>query len=146
MKARLEKYLAGKFRPSTVKTYIRMSMQFKHWCMDNHIDPEKANLDELYTYKSHLAEKGFAPSTVRQNIKALAYLFRAIERKDNPALLVRHAKIERALPRILLSKDELEELYLSIEARGLTGWRDKCLFGMLIFPRFETRRNASLEN
>ena len=133
MKARLRTYFETHFSSQTVRTYLRVCLQFMDWCDKENINPATANIDELYRYKGDLIDQGYAEGTIRQNLQVLKYFYRAIKRKDNPALLVKHAKLERTKPQFLLSKDQLEEVYLSIETRGLTQRRNKCLMGVLIF-------------
>jgi len=99
----------------------------------------------LYTYKNQCLERGLSKRTTRQHLGILKHYFASLNREDNPALLVKHAKKETTLPNHLLLENELKELYRNAQTKTLIGKRNKVILGMTIFQGLKNEELSLIE-
>ena len=133
------------YRPQTLVSYTKQLHQFFAWCTIKNIDCDIATLEELYRYKNHCVSRGLAVQSTRQLLSVIKLYYQSIERKENPALLIKHKKRTSTLPSKLLSKEELQELYRSIDTRTLIQKRDKAILGFVIFQGLKREELEALE-
>jgi site-specific recombinase XerD len=90
-----------------------------------------------------------AKRTINQKLNALKHFYNYIVetgiRKDNPVAELRIHNTIRKLPHDILSEEQLENIYKSYPATGITGKRNKAMLGLLIYQGITTAELARLE-
>lgn len=94
---------------STERTYIHWAKAFTAWHGRRH--PKDMGAAEVQAYLNHLAvDREVAPSTAKQALSALLFLYREVLRTDLPWLTgLQHPKGQPRLP-VVLSQDEVRRL------------------------------------
>jgi site-specific recombinase XerD len=108
----LRLYVAdGDASPATMRTYHAQAAQFVAWCQQCGLNPATATEEDIISYRKHLVEAGYKPTTIGLKLAVVRRLYEAIRwrglRHDNPAAGVK-------APRDRTSRDERVK-YLPLE-------------------------------
>lgn len=131
---KLEDYLYGKGRAdSTVKRVVSNTQHFIAWCNDKNIDPEKAEVEDLYDYQTYRRDNGSSPNDLRHRISSIKHYYFSIGRRDNPALFIKTDKVEKKIIKGELDEEELLDVYLCAMEKTHTHKRNKVMLGFIVF-------------
>jgi site-specific recombinase XerD len=108
----LRLYVAeGDASPATMRTYHAQAAQFVAWCQRCGLNPAIATEEDIISYRKHLVEADYRPTTVALKLAVVRRLYEAIRwrglRHDNPAAGIK-------APRDRTSRDERVK-YLPLE-------------------------------
>jgi len=96
---------------ATMRTYHGQAAQFVAWCQQSGLNPATATEEDIISYRKHLVEAGYRPTTIGLQLAVVRRLYVAIRwrglRHDNPAAGVK-------APRDRTSRDERVK-YLPLE-------------------------------
>ena len=134
----LRLYVAeGDASPATVRTYHAQVAQFVAWCRQRGLDPATASDADVITYRRHLVETGYKPTTIALKLAVVRRLYEAVRwrglRKDNPAAGVK-------APRDRTSREErvkylplegLKQLLAAPQGDGLIARRNRAILALL---------------
>ena len=104
---------------STITYYMRYALDFISWLDKDHTEIEHATAKEVLSYLNHLQNKGLDNKTrnIRLNVIKLFFNWQVQQeqRESNPVshVKIRGTKRQKLYP--ILSKEELEQLYLTYQ-------------------------------
>lgn len=133
------------YTPKTVTGYIRLLRQFISWCEDNGINYKKATIEELYDYQNHNRNTGNSPRTMWAKMSLVRLYYRFSKRKNSPAVLVETDRVEKKLPKHLLTREQMIEMYLDCKPLRNVFIRNKVMLGMFIFQGITRNEMELLE-
>jgi len=86
----LRLYVAeGDASPATMRTYHAQAAQFVAWCQQQDISPSTATEHDIVSYRKHLVDAAYRPTTIALKLAVVRRLYEAIRwrglRADNPA-------------------------------------------------------------
>lgn len=130
------------YTTSTVRSWKAVLRQFTQWCLDRGIDqPRLVTYPILTQYQRHLfyyrKTNGNPLSTYSQNarLSPVKTLFRWLTREHyilfNPASELQLPKKQRALPRAILSLEEVDSLLSQANIHDIYGIRDRAMMEVL---------------
>ena len=130
------------YTTSTVRSWKAVLRQFTQWCLDRGIDqPRLVTYPILTQYQRHLfyyrKTNGDPLSTYSQNarLSPVKTLFRWLTREHyilfNPASELQLPKKQRALPRAILSLEEVDSLLSQANIHDIYGIRDRAMMEVL---------------
>ena len=131
-------YLAeNKYNEKTISHYKAHTAAFLEWTEQAAIEITKFSYNDLLSYVKHLQKKNISIQNQNKQIRAVKYLYNyLIQKKEttfNPAAnLFIKGHIQR-LPNDLLSREYLHHIYENYQLETATGYRNKCMLGLLIY-------------
>lgn len=138
-------YLTGKnYSPSTVRTYAHQVGLFKQWCKRYGTCPETIDYKSFLNYLAYLKKGKITPKTLNHQLGSLKVYFKYLveqnHRVDHPIETIQIQGVKRSVNHLLLSSDQLEDLYYSIATENqknayftATAKRAKALTGLLVY-------------
>ena len=132
-------------RTKTAKNYnmklerLKQGIEAQNLCLDT------LSLEQLYDIKNFYKEQGFSLATIKQYFVCLKYYYRYIERKDNPATLIKFQKRPQTLPTNLLTHHEILDLYQSYSVVSIKDKRDIAILGIMLFQGLKRAEVEQLE-
>jgi integrase/recombinase XerD len=125
------------YSDSTIQNYGKAVDIYIQWTKENNINRHKATYNDVMAYTEHLNGGKLKKITVNRVMQLIKkyydYLISQNKRTDNPAAEIRIKNIMRTIPQNLLDKEQLEKMYHEYNARGVTGKRNKCILGLMIW-------------
>lgn len=149
MEYEFENYLLKRgYRPVTANAYRKLIVKYFKWCKSFNYKPNATTLEDLYEYKDYHLKRGVSVRATSQLLSVLKHYFMFTKREENPALLVKHKKQEKNLPRGLLSEEEIRMIFQEMNAHTLIQRRDKLMISMVLFQALkrEELNNLQLED
>lgn len=144
-----EAWLNKRYRMNTVRGIVNSTENFIDWCESENIESEKTTYNELLSFVSHCTANGNKKGTVNQKMSVLKhffnYLIEACLREDNPALELRIKNQMHKVVCDIIKYEELENLYKSYPAKGITGKRNKSVIGLMVYQGVNTCELQALE-
>lgn len=144
-----EVWLNKRYRMNTVRGMVKSTENFKLWCESENIQTEKTTYNELLSFVSHCTANGNKKGTVNQKISTLKqfynYLIEIGEREENPAMELRIKNQMQTVVHDSIKYEELENLYKSYPAKGITGKRNKSVIGLMVYQGVNTCELQALE-
>lgn len=138
-----------RYRVQTIRSYINELHRFIDWTEGRNIHWEQCTYNELLDYIRYNQEQQHSKQYINQKLTGLKHLFHGLieigKRKDNPAEELRIRNVIKRVPHDLLEMTELEKLYKSYQAIGVTGKRNKAMLSLLIYQGLNTGELAKLE-
>lgn len=139
-------YLSARgLSPSTVASYARTADRLTAWLDGEGITPETATYRDLLAWLRRL---DVGPRTRNGSLTAARHYFDHLTaegaRADNPArgLVVRGER--RRLPHDLLTREELDALYLSYPTGTPARQRNRAMLGLLVFQAVRVHELSAL--
>ena len=138
-------YLTEKnYSPSTVRTYAHQVGLFKRWCKRYGTYPETIDYKSFLNYLANLKKGKITPKTLNHQLGSLKVYFKYLVeqnyRVDHPIETIQIQGVKRSVNHLLLSSDQLEDLYYSIATENqknayftATAKRAKALTGLLVY-------------
>jgi site-specific recombinase XerD len=137
------------YRLNTVRGFITETGLFFKWCETEALAPGAAAYSDVLAYINYCQANGNAKQTINQKLNSLRHFYNCCihyqYRIDNPVAVLRIHNIMRKLPHDILSEEQLENIYKSYPATGITGKRNKAMLGLLIYQGITTAELARLE-
>ena len=119
---------------NTVSSYLRDVQQFEDYLVERQLDLAEVEQQDVQDYAQWLTARGKSAATVTRALASLKCLFHWLmergERKSNPVLGVKTARVERKLPKILSGK-EVELLLDQPQCVDAKGYRDHAMLELL---------------
>ena len=129
---------------ATVVNHRRELVTYLRWCGEIR-DYYRATYKTILDYIDHVKSKGNKAQTINRKLKGLSYFYELLEVKENPVKGLRVRGGVRTKLYEVLSVKVLDELYDAYDFGGLTGVRDKCMLGMVIYQGLRRGELARLE-
>lgn len=144
------RYLKNKrYRVQTIRGYINELHRFIDWTESQNINWEQSGYNDLLDYIRYNQEQQHSKQYINQKLTGLKHLFYSLmesgKRKDNPAEELRIRNIIRRVPHDLLEMEEIEKLYKSYPAIGVTGKRNKAMLSVVVYQGVVPGELAKLE-
>jgi len=144
-----ETYLNKRYRMNTIRGIIGETENFIKWCEEENIQSEKTTYSELLSFIAYCTTKGNVKRTINQKISALKhyynYLIGIQQREENPAAELRIRNQMHKVPFDVINYEELETLYKTYPAKGITGKRNKAVLGLMIYQGVGTAELQAME-
>lgn len=132
------------YSPTTIQTYTGQARLFIHWCTTYGTTPCRIDYKTFLHYISALKQTKISPKTLNHRIGSLKlyfnYLVSENYRSDHPIENIQIQGVKRSVNHLLLSSDQLEDLYYSIATENqknvyftATAKRAKALTGLLVY-------------
>lgn len=144
-----EDYLSEKMGKKQLMDYLSYCYRFTHWLTEENLTANTCRYADLLSYVKKLQNsKSITAGTINNYLRAIRYYYdylESIEESDyNPA---RRLKVrgQETLPSDLLSKRELNTIYVDYKAETNVQKRNKILLGLAIYqglPQREIERLA----
>lgn len=119
------------FSESVIRANAGRVQCFTRW---SETDLKQIDYNELIRYVAYCQSRGYTTATIQLRLNALRHYCHFLE--INQDALFSSIKIKsapRQLPRNLLEKQELQQIYELQHTKGLIGKRDKVLLGLVVF-------------
>ncbi len=144
-----EVWLNKRYRMNTVRGIVGETGNFINWCEIENIQSEKTTYKELLDFIAYCTAKGNAKCTVNQKITTLRvffnYLIEIKRREENPTSELRIRNQSYKVPYDIIKYEELEKLYNTYPARGITGKRNKSVIGLMVYQGVNTSELQAME-
>lgn len=145
-----EKYLNEKgYRNSTIKDYLTTLAILCYWCSTNALSAERITYNELLKFIDYCTSRGNTRHTINGKLNGihhyLSYLQESKIRTDNPAQTLRLKNVVKRIPNNIITYQELERIYNDYNKGGITGKRNKCILGIIVYQGAKTGEISSLE-
>jgi len=145
-----EQYLKQRqLSPGSIKTYQRYKSVFFTWLEEEKREAESVTYADLLGYVKHCRQRGLKQDYINKLLGVVRHYYNYLkytgQMQNNPAagLYVRGKR--RRIPHDLLSAEQLEEMYIGFNQRGLAGKRNKIMLGLLIYQGLGTQELELLE-
>ncbi len=142
-------WLNKRYRINTTCGIINITENFIHWCKSENLTAEKITYTELLGFISYSTAIGNTKNTVNQKISALKqfynYLIEIKQREENPASELRIRNQMHKVVYDVIKYENLETLYKSYPANGITGKRNKSILGLMIYQGINAAELQVLE-
>jgi integrase/recombinase XerD len=144
-----EVWLNKRYRMNTVRGIINSTENFIDWCESENIQVEKTTYNELLSFVSHCTAIGNKKCTINQKISTFKqfynYLIEIKKREENPASELRIKNQMHKVVYDIIKYEDLESLYKSYPAKGITGKRNKSVIGLMVYQGVNTCELQALE-
>lgn len=144
-----EVWLNKRYRMNTVRGIINSTENFIDWCESENIQVEKTTYNELLSFVNHCTAIGNKKRTINQKISTFKqffnYLIEIKKREENPALELRIKNQMHKVVYDIIKYEDLESLYKSYPAKGITGKRNKSVIGLMVYQGVNTCELQALE-
>lgn len=144
-----ETWLNKRYRLNTIRGMIGETVNFINWCATENIQATKTTYNELLSFVAYCTSNGNKKHTVNQKITSLKqfynYLIEIKQREENPAAELRIRNQCYKIPYDIIKYENLENLYNSYPAKGITGKRNKSILGLMIYQGVNTCELQALE-
>lgn len=142
-------WLQRRYKPNTVRGIVNRIELFVTWCENESLEPQKTTYNELLDYVKHCTAKSNRKATVNQKTGDLRhffnYLIESQVRNDNPAAELRiRNQVHKAVANAI-NYEDLEQLYRSYPANGITGKRNKSILGLMVYQGLNAGELQALE-
>ena len=132
-------------RTKTAQNYSKKLERIKQSIKSQNLNINTLSLEQLYDIKNQCKEQGLSLATIKQYFVCLKYYYHFIERKDNPAQLVKFQRRQQTLPTNLLSHHEILSLYQSYPINSIKDKRDIAILGIMLFQGLKRAEVEQLE-
>jgi len=129
-----EKYLVENgIHFHTAGKYGLIAEKYLQWLQAQGIKPMKVKRSKFTEWLDECRKNGNVERTLvaKENVIKHYYFFLGV--KNNPAKRWLHKKREYRLPTNPLSKEELLNIYNSVKPKSPADYRNRCMFGMVLF-------------
>ena len=138
-----EDYLAEKMGKKQLMDYLSYCHRFTHWLTEENLTANTCRYADLLSYVKRLQDsKSITAGTINNYLRAIRYYYdylESIEESDyNPAKRLK-IKGQETLPNDLLSKRELNTIYVDYKAETNVQKRNKILLGLAIYQGLPQR-------
>lgn len=125
--------------------YGRIVDDYINWLNTQGLTPKKVKKrSQFMGYLRHCYSIGNKRRTVICKETAIKRYYEFLGTKFNPAHTWKKRKKVHTLPSKALEKDELNSIYDSIKPRTPTGYRDRCILGLIVFQGVQRQDVAEL--
>jgi integrase/recombinase XerD len=142
-------WLQKRYKPNTVAGITKKIRLFITWCENENLDPQKTTYNELLDYVKYCTANGNQKATIKQKTGNLGHFFNFLiksgYRNDNPAAeLTIQNQVHKAVDSAI-NYEDLERLYSSYPANGITGKRNKSILGLMVYQGLNAGELQALE-
>ena len=136
--AGFEEYLKEQgFKPETIYQHRKYAGYFLAWLAETSLALEQITYTEILDFTDRLKQDGKSINLVNRIMLALRYYFTWLQSENkisyNPAAGINLKGAIRTVPRDLLDKTELEQLYESYNIKDERTHRNKVIIGLLVY-------------
>jgi len=127
-----------RYDKKTGHEYLREVCSFLAWLEGRGVELVSARADDVLAYQSALYAqrkpngKPYSSGNQKNRIKAIKSFFRFLYRRgyllQNPAAPVEYPRMERRLPRVILTREEARRILEAPDTKTPTGLRDRAIF------------------
>jgi len=127
-----------RYEKKTGHEYLREVGSFLTWLEGRGVELASARADDVLAYQSHLYAqrkpngKPYSSGNQKNRIKAIKSFFRFLYRRgyllQNPAASVEYPRMERRLPRVILTREEARRILEAPDMKTPAGLRDRAIF------------------
>jgi integrase/recombinase XerD len=135
--ALFEEQGALRYVPKTLTGYLRQLRHLVGWLEGRGLELAHVRPDDLLTYQTSLYarrnkhDRPFSNGAHKNAVKAVKGFFRFLYRRGfvlvDPAAAVEYPRLERRLPRVILTQDEVLRILKAANTRTPTGLRDRAI-------------------
>jgi len=138
MGSTFEDYLKEEgFKPETVYQHLKYASYFLSWLAETSLALEQITYTEILDFADKQKQDGKNINLINRIMLALRYYFTWLQYENkisyNPAAGISLKGAIRTVPRDLLSKEELENLYESYQIKDERTHRNKVIIGLLVY-------------
>jgi integrase/recombinase XerD len=139
----------NRYNGKTIEHYKAHITTFLEWTEQTAIEITTCSYNDLLSYVRYLQKKNFSIQNQNRSLRGVKYLYNYLIQKKqvshNPAAnLYIKGHIER-LPNDLLSKEYLHHIYENYHLETPTGYRNKCMLGLLIYQGLHREELIKIE-
>lgn len=145
MKAFTEYLIKQGLRTKTAQNYTKKLERLQQHIESQDLQIDVLSLKQLYGIKNQCKEQGLSLATIKQYFVCLKYYYHFIERKNNPAQLVKFQRRQQTLPTNLLTHHEILALYQSYPINSIKDKRDIAILGIMLFQGLKRAEVEQLE-
>lgn len=133
-----EEYLRGKgLRPRTVTAILLYSKRFLAWLDDEGLTLESCRYNDLLGFIRKYREAGLIPNNLNKHLRGVKYYFEYKKEQGeityNPAANLMVKGECSTLPRDILSKEQVEQVYSEYEAQTPVQKRNRVILGLYVY-------------
>jgi integrase/recombinase XerD len=129
--------------PKSIESHQSNIKLFEAWLDYEGLSLEVIHQKDILSYLQSRKEKGNSNCTLSHHLNSIRKYFTAHQIQPNPCDHLKITGITKHLPTNLLTKEELEKLYIKYPEKTIQEQRDKVMVGLLIYQGITT---AELKN
>lgn len=143
-------YLQEKqLRQRTVTANLLYAKRFLQWLDEESLPLQDCKYNDLLSFTKKLRENGLIPNNLNKHLRGVKYYFeycKELGKMDyNPAANLTVKGEYRTLPKGVLSKEQIEQVYNEYEAQTPVQKRNKVILGLYVYQGLTREEIENLE-
>ncbi|MGQ9620387.1 MAG: tyrosine-type recombinase/integrase [Bacteroidales bacterium] len=133
-----EKYLEGKpLRKRTILAVLLFTKRFLQWLDEEGLTLQDCKYNDLLSFTKKLREAGLVPNNLNKHLRGVKYYLEYKKEQGeityNPAANLTVKGEYTTLPKGILSKEQIEQVYNEYEANTPVQKRNKVILGLYVY-------------
>jgi integrase/recombinase XerD len=145
-----ERYLQEKqLRPRTRTANLLYAKRFLEWLEEEGLPLQDCKYSDLLSFTKKLRENGLIPNNLNKHLRGVKYYFEYKKEQGeisyNPAANLTVKGEYTTLPKGILSKEQIEQVYNEYEAQTPVQKRNKVILGLYVYQGLTREEMENLE-